>query len=60
LIPLSEAAKQLGVQQPTLRRQIALGRFAAFKIGPIWVTTQAEIDRYAREILGRRGPKRKS
>ena len=57
MIPLSQAANTLGISQASLRQQIAAGRFSAVKLGPIWVTTQEEIDRYAREQLGRKGRK---
>ena len=46
---LAEAAALLGVHPDTLRRQVRLGKLKATKHGPIWWTTKAEVDRYARE-----------
>jgi excisionase family DNA binding protein len=57
LLTLTEAAAVLGLEQSTLRRQIGRGSLKARKVGPIWVVTVAEVDRYRAEHLGRmKGP----
>jgi excisionase family DNA binding protein len=53
-LTLSEAATRLGVEHDTLRRQIRLGKLKARKLGPIWVVSEKEVERYRRE--SRRGP----
>jgi hypothetical protein len=57
LVPLSRAALELGLDPSTLRRQIALGRLAAEKIGGgrDWYVSAAEVERYRSENLGRVG-----
>lgn len=52
---LTEAAEALGLSAATLRQQIAKGRLQAHKIGPIWVVTAEEIERYRSESRGRPG-----
>ena len=59
LLSLAEAADRLGVAAVTLRVAVGRGRFKARKIGKTWVTNGAEVDRYRREHLGRRGRPRK-
>lgn len=54
LLSLSEASASLGVTAATLRQQIARGSLHAQKVGSIWTLTQAEVERYRRENLGRR------
>lgn len=53
VLPLSEAAAELGVDPGTLRVQIHNGKLRAMKIGPIWTVSEKEVERYARE--NRRG-----
>ena len=53
LIPLREAAAQLGVAPSTLRHQIRLKRLAAQRVGPDWHVTPDEISRYRREVQGK-------
>lgn len=55
MMTLAEAADELGISPTTLRAQVANGRFAAEKVGPIWVTTAAEVARYRRDSLGQAG-----
>lgn len=57
LIPLSRAALELGLDPSTLRRQVALGRLVAEKIGGgrDWYVAGEEVERYRRENLGRAG-----
>lgn len=54
MLTLAEAAASLGVEHDTLRRQIRLGKPKARKIGPIWVVSGREVERYRRE--NRRAP----
>jgi excisionase family DNA binding protein len=49
VMTLHEAAKLLGIQHDTLRRQIRLGKLKARKVGPIWTVTEREVERYRRE-----------
>ena len=60
LLSLAQAADRLGIAPVTLRVAVGRGRFHARKIGKTWVTTDAEVDRYRREHLGRRGRPRKA
>lgn len=48
-VPLSEAARQLGVSPETLRWQVHNGKLEARKIGTLWVVDQDEIERYRQE-----------
>lgn len=54
-ILLADAARALGLAPSTLRAQVANGRIGAWKIGPLWMTTQAEVDRYQAENRGKPG-----
>jgi excisionase family DNA binding protein len=54
-VTLNEAAAELGIQQATLRQQIANGKLKARKVGRDWLITPGEVARYRREQLGRRG-----
>jgi excisionase family DNA binding protein len=57
---LNEAAKLLGRSPDYLRVAANRGSLKATKIGRDWLVTTEEVERYAAENLGRRGPKRKS
>lgn len=46
---LTEAAEMLGIDPGTLRVQIHNGKLKARKIGPIWVVSKREVERYRRE-----------
>jgi excisionase family DNA binding protein len=59
MMPLSEAAKQLGCSADYLRVAIHRGSLKAQKIGRDWLVTTDEVERYKAENLGRRGPKPK-
>lgn len=48
-LTLQEAAASLGVAASTLRVQIRNGKLRAKKIGPLWVVSPKEIERYRRE-----------
>lgn len=43
---LPEAAALLGIRSDTLRRQVALGKLHATKMGRDWHVTPAEVERY--------------
>ena len=53
VIPLSEAARRLGIQADTLRRQIHRGKLKARKRQlagyEVWMVSEAELERYERE-----------
>lgn len=53
MIPLSEAAEMLGLKMASLRSQIRFGALKADKLGPIWVVTRAEVERYREQSLGK-------
>lgn len=56
---LGEAAALLELSPRTLRLQIQKGKLRAKKLGPrMWVVTEAEVERYRRESLGKPGRKR--
>ena len=59
-LTLNQAAAVLGLEQSTLRRQIARGSLRARKVGPLWVVTVDELDRYRAEHLGRAGGRKES
>lgn len=54
---LTEAAASLGIDQSTLRKQIAAGALRATKVGPLWTVTPREVERYRGVSLGKRGRK---
>jgi hypothetical protein len=57
LIGLIDAAALLGLRANSLRQQAENGNLRAVKIGPTWVTTEREVERYRREHRGKVGPK---
>jgi excisionase family DNA binding protein len=56
-VTVTEAAAKLGLKPRTLQEQIARGRIKATRHGPIWWITEAEVERYRRESLGKPGRK---
>lgn len=48
-LTLEEAAASLGVAASTLRVQIRNGKLKGRKVGPVWVLTPKEVERYRRE-----------
>lgn len=50
-LTLRQAAAELGVDPGTLRVQAGKGVLRAKKVGPLWVVTQRELDRYRRRHL---------
>jgi hypothetical protein len=56
MIPLRDAAANLGLAHTTLARQARLGRIeGARKVGPIWVVPRRGLERYRKESLGKPG-----
>lgn len=53
MLTLTEAAASLGVAASSLRHQIRNGKLTATRVGPLWVVTAEEVERYRRESLGR-------
>jgi excisionase family DNA binding protein len=53
-ITVPEAARRLGVTGRTLYTQIQRGRLKARRIGGIWLLTEAEVERYRNQYLGRK------
>ena len=51
---LKEAAALLGLSPATLRWQVHHGRLAATKVKGDWLVTEAEVERYGREVKGKR------
>ena len=49
MLTLAEAAERLGVTADTLRQQIHNGSLKARKIGPLWVVSEKEVERYQKE-----------
>lgn len=56
-ITLADAARELGVAHATLTKQAQLGRLKAVKVGPIYLVSRAEVDRYREWSKGRPGRK---
>ena len=50
-VTLEEAAARLGLAASTLRWQIHKGKMRAKKVGPLWVVSEREVERYRREHL---------
>lgn len=55
MLTLAKAAERLGVDPGTLRVQIHNGKLKARKIGPIWVVSEKEVERY-RSVSRRASP----
>ena len=55
VLTLAQAADSLGLAHATLARQARPGRLRAQKVGPVWVVTRAEVERYAGASKGRPG-----
>jgi hypothetical protein len=54
-LTLNQAAGELGISPATLRQQIAAGKLAARKFGPVWQVSDKECARYRSTSLGRPG-----
>jgi len=59
VLSLQQAGQRIGRSPHTLRRAAERGTLQATKIGKTWLTTAREVDRYARENMGRPGRKSK-
>ena len=46
MLTLKQAAEEVGLHVDTLRWQIHNGKLKAQKLGPMWVVTRAELDKY--------------
>lgn len=56
LMGLAQAARELGdVTAGTLKVQAQRGRLRAERVGRDWLVSPAEVERYRREVMGRRG-----
>lgn len=58
-VTVTEAAERLGLSSRTLQEQIKRGRIKAVRHGPIWWITEAEVERYRVDSLGKPGRRRK-
>jgi hypothetical protein len=57
---LAQMAEALGLRDTAgLRRSIAAGRLRAELMGKTYIVKDAEVERYRRELLGKRGRPRK-
>lgn len=54
-LTLAEAGDRLGRSASTLRNQVRAGRLRATLVGKTYTVTEAEVERYRREHLGRGG-----
>lgn len=54
-LTVTETARELGLARATVLKQIRNGRLAAERVGPIFVVSREEIERYRAESLGRPG-----
>lgn len=45
-LTLEQAGQELGLSPATLRSQIRYGKLRATKIGPLWVVSRQEVERY--------------
>lgn len=50
---IPEAAQALGLAASTLRKQIQNRRLKAYRMGDRWYVTDAEVERYRREVQGK-------
>ena len=57
MLTLIEAAARLGLAASSLRTQAERGKLRARKMGRDWTVSEAEVERYRRESLGKRRPK---
>ena len=48
-LTLEQAAESLGVSASTLRVQLHKGKLSGKKVGPVWVLTPKEVERYRKE-----------
>lgn len=45
-LTLEQAGAELGLSPDTLRSQIRYGKLRGRKVGPVWVVTRRELERY--------------
>lgn len=56
VLTTTEAAKRMGLSEHTVRAYIVRGLLKAKKLGPIWLLTASECDRYKNEKRPRGNP----
>ena len=56
VLTTTEAAKRMRLSEHTVRAYIDRGLLRAKKLGPIWLITATECDRYSREKRPRGNP----
>jgi hypothetical protein len=54
-MPLADAARDLGLAQQTLASQARRGKLKARKVGPIWMVSRREVERYRLDHKDRPG-----
>ena len=67
MLTINQAAKELGIEPGTLRRQVSLGKISAIRVGGgpkgkagLLIIHRDEIERYRREQSGKVGRPRKA
>lgn len=55
VLTLAQAGARLGISPTTLRHQVAVGRLTAVLYGKTYVVSEAELERYRRDSLGKPG-----
>ncbi len=60
MLTLSQAAERLGLSRKTLWLQVDRGVLHATRIGSVWLVTESEMERYARDHRGKPGGKLKN
>ena len=58
MLSVKQAAEQLGITPPLVRRYCEQGRIKAEKVGRDWVITQAALNSFARKVRRVGRPKR--
>jgi excisionase family DNA binding protein len=53
MLTVTEAAQRLGLSRSTVLNQVRAGVIRAERMGPLWVISEAEVERYEREHRGR-------
>lgn len=56
LLTLAEAAKEIGISQPTLSRAARLGTLKAIKKGKTWLVTRASLEAWIVHAKHKPGP----
>ena len=56
---VTQAAQRLGIHADSVRQRILAGTLDARKVGSVWLIESEEVERYARESLGKRGRRKR-